>query len=98
MKNSCKVSSKKLVYLTNSVTMFKFNLEKPGAAKTRKIAPEEFCFVKHRLIAKLAENECFWFILQTRYILSLLPNNSINCSMSILELTLLKLEVKSMLQ
>ena len=60
MKNSCKVSSKKLVYLTNSVTMFKFNLEKPGAEKTRKIAPEEFCFVKHRLlIAKLAENECF---------------------------------------
>ena len=28
MKSSCEMSSQKLVYLTNLVTMFKFNLEK----------------------------------------------------------------------
>ena len=49
MKNSCEVSSRKLVYLTNLVTMFKFVLEKPGkwlqSVKTRKMAAEEFYFV-----------------------------------------------------
>ena len=48
MKNSCELSSQKLVYLTNLVTMFKFVLEKPGKwlqSKTRKMAAEEFYFV-----------------------------------------------------
>ena len=49
MKNSCEVSSQKLIYLTNLVTMFKFVLEKPVkwfySVKTRKVAAEEFYFV-----------------------------------------------------
>ena len=49
MKNSCEVSSQKLIYLTNLVTMFEYILEKPVkwfySAKTRKVAAEEFCFV-----------------------------------------------------
>ena len=48
MNNSWEVSSEKMVYLANLVTMFKFVLEKPGkcflSEKTRKIAAEEFYF------------------------------------------------------
>ena len=36
MNNSCEVSSQKLVYLTNLVTMFNFVLEKPDNVYNQK--------------------------------------------------------------
>ena len=46
MNNSCEVSSQRMVYLTNLLTMFKFVLEKLGkcyqSEKASKIAAEEF--------------------------------------------------------